>query len=220
MRNLLFSRWLASLCLVLVPAFLQAAGNETRLFMIRVDGKPAGECRVSYTAGEDGSETLTGSAAVRVKLLLATYQYRYEGSEIWKGTQIQRFNCSSDEDGKKCTIQAAAEATGLRVTTNGRGALVRADVWPTTYWRLPAPGLKTQTLTLLDVDNGHTHNIRLEVVGGAKVTVAGQVIHTINYRMVGPVRAELWYDAQGRLVRQSSIEDGHRMVLDLKELPR
>ncbi len=212
--------WLSSLCLALVPALLQAAGTESRIFAVQVDGKQAGECRLSFITGEDGSETLSGNAAVRVKHLVAVYQYRYEGSEVWKGNRLQKLNCATDDNGTKCSIQATAEAAGLRVTANGRAAVVRADVWPTTYWRLPAAGLPAQALALLDVDNGRAQNARIDIVGSAKVMVAGQAILCTNYRLTGPVQVDLWYDAQGRLVRQSSVEDGHRTVLHLKEMPR
>jgi hypothetical protein len=217
MRNLL--SWVVGLVMLCVPSLVQAAGTESRLFLIRIDGKAAGECRVSYTTGEDGSETLSGSAAVRVRHLLATYQYHYDGSEIWKGNTLQHLHASIDDDGKKITTEAAPEATGLRVTVNGKSSVVRADVWPMSYWRLPVVTGKTPTIHLLDVDTGRMHIVKFEQVSVTKLSVAGQLIHATHYRTKGPVQADLWYDDHGRLVGQSSVEDGHRMILELKELP-
>jgi hypothetical protein len=217
MRNVL--SWFGGLCICLIPGLAQAAAPESRLFEIRIDGRPAGECRLTYSIGEDGAETLSGTAAVRVKQLLSTYQYRYEGSEVWKGKVLQHLHASIDDDGKKINTQATPEATGLRVTVNGRSSVVKAEVWPMSYWRLQSPGVKSQTITLLDVDTGRTHLVKLELLGVSRIPAAGQVVPASHYRTMGPVQADLWYDSHGRLMRQSSVEDGHRMILELKELP-
>ena len=61
-------------------------------------------------------------------------------------------------------------------------------------------------------------------VRAAKVTVnarvAGQAVECAHYRVSGGAQADLWFDANERLVRQDSIEDGHRTVLELTRLQR
>ena len=149
--------WLGALW-VLVGATARAGDAETRAFTIFVDGKPAGECRLTYAVGEDGSETRSGSADVRVKHLLKTYRYHFDGSEVWKGGRLQRLRSTTDDDGKTYSVDAVTGPTGLRVTANGRISSMRAEAWPTTYWRLPAAELREQPLTLLDTDKiGRAH---------------------------------------------------------------
>src|SRR3954464_4974263 len=90
MRNRLTSRvalWLAAICLA-GPA--SAASTDSRLFAVLVDGKPAGECRLTYTSRDDGSLSIAGKAVVRVRHLLGTYHYYFDGSEIRKGDRLQR----------------------------------------------------------------------------------------------------------------------------------
>ena len=36
----------------------------------------------------------------------------------------------------------------------------------------------------------------------------------------GDVEVDVWYDEQGRLARQESVEDGHRMVMELVRVRR
>ena len=208
------------LCLALSAALAQGASTERRVFAVLVDGKPAGECRLVYTIGDDGSETLSGAAAVRVKRVLGSYHYNYEGTEVWKANRLEKMSCSSDDDGKKCTLQAAAEQSGLRVTVNGKTFLTRASAWPTSYWRLPAPQLLNQALPLLEADTGKVLNGRLDAGGTVTLNAARLAIPCTFYRVTGQAQADLWFDAQGRLVREVTIEDGHRTVIELKELSR
>jgi hypothetical protein len=222
MRNSLFPHcglWLTVVCFALAPVGVLAAGVEARLFAVQVDGKLAGECRLNCSQ-VGGSETLAGSASVSVKHLLGTYHYRYAGTEVWKADRLQRLECSSDDDGKKCALQASAGETELRVTANGRTSRIKPDVWTSSYWHMPAPAQRGAPLGLLDVDTGRVLAIRFNVLGTVRLTVAGQPIDCTQCRVSGQSEADLWYDAQGRLVRQISIEDGHRTVLELKEIRR
>jgi hypothetical protein len=205
--------------LVLAPAAARAAGTETRRFAVLVDGKPAGECRLSYTSAE-GSESLAGAAAVRVRHLLGTYHYNYEGTEVWKGDRLERLGCKSDDDGKKCALQAVAREGGLHVTANGKTTVVKPEVWTSSYWRMPARQQQAAALDLLDLDTGKILSVRFQVLGATRLTVAGQPVDCTRCKVSGQSEADLWYDAQGHLVRQSSIEDGHRTLLELKEVRR
>jgi hypothetical protein len=108
----------------------------------------------------------------------------------------------------------------LRVTASGKTALMQPDVWTSSYWRMPAPALRGVPLRLLDVDTGKTLAVRFDVLGTVRLAVAAQTIDCTQCRVSGQSQAELWYDAQRRLVRQVSVEDGHRTVLDLKEVRR
>ena len=198
----------------------RAGDPEQRLFTVRVDGKPAGEYRMAIRTGDDGAEVMTGSAAVHVKHLLGQYRYSYEGTEVWKDGRLQLLDAVSDDDGKRATVHAAVEATGMRVVVNGQSRTARPDAWTTTYWRLPPAGVRGPALALLDVDTGESLTARLEVVGPTRLMVAGRPLDCTRYRVTGQAQAELWYDAQGRLVRQETVEDGHKTVLELREVRR
>src|SRR5437588_719541 len=67
---------------------------------------------------------------------------------------------------------------------------------------------------------GEVLGVGCDVLGTVRLNVAGQAVECTRCRISGQSEADLWYDAQGRLVRQISIEDGHRTLLELKELRR
>jgi hypothetical protein len=212
--------WLGAVWLAAVPLAACAADAEQRVFTVLVDGKPAGEYRVTIRVGDDSTATMTGSAAVHVRHALGQYRYGYQGTEVWKGGRLQRLDAASDDDGKACAVRATAAADGLRVTANGRAQTVRPDAWPTTYWQLPPAERRDQPLTLLDVDTGKPLTARLSAGGPVRLVVAGRPLEATRYRVTGQAQAELWYDAQGRLVRQETVEDGHKTVLELREVQR
>src|SRR5207249_2066538 len=109
---------------------------------------------------------------------------------------------------------------GLRVTVNGTERVTRPDVWTTTYWRLADAKFRNQDVPLLDGDTGRDLTAKLQYVDTVPLNVDGQQQQCVHYRLTGQVQVELWYDSQEHLVRQESLEDGHRSVLELSALRR
>jgi hypothetical protein len=201
------------------PSFVQSADTEQRVFAVQVDGKPAGDYRMTITVADDGSEQMTCTAAVQVKHIVGQYRYSFQGTEIWRGGGLQRLDASSDDDGVKHAVRAVADSGGLRVSVDGKTqSTIRLDAWPTTYWRLPAGAKPASGVTLLDVDTGRPLVARLDLLAPAKVTIAARTTDCTHYRVSGQVQAELWFDARGRLVREETVEDGHKTVLELSSV--
>jgi hypothetical protein len=188
------------------------------VFTVLVDGKPAGEFRLTIRTADD-TETATMFATVHVKYLLGGYRYSFRGTETWSDGRLRQFDAASDDNGKKHTVRAAAEGEKLRVTVDGAGRLVRPDVWPTTYWRMPAEAKAGQTVALLDADTGEG-TVATIGVGRQAMKVAGNEMNCTRISVAGPTPALIWYDSRGRMVLQETIEDGHKTVLSLREIQR
>jgi hypothetical protein len=192
---------------------------EVREFSTRIDGKPAGNYRMTITCHEDGSVSMAVRAEIKVtKLGLTVYHYSYSGMEVWKDGYLQRLQSTTDDDGKKYTVTAAAQRDGLRIRVNGEERTVRSDVWLTSYWRLPGAGQRKGAIALLDADTAQLIDGTIQYLGAAPLTVAGGVQNCVRYRVTGKVAVDLWFDAQERLVREEWVEDGHRILLELVSL--
>jgi hypothetical protein len=196
--------------------------TEQRDFTIFVDGDKAGAYSMTITQREDDSFVMAASANVRVSYLggLRVYRYSYRGTETWKAGRLVHLTSTSNDDGKEFTVSAVPDSDGLRIRVNGRERLARADIWLTTYWRLADPRFRNQGVPLVDADTGKDLAAQLQFVGVRQMNVAGQVQNSTHYRLSGDVQADLWYDAQERLVRLKSLSDGHRYELVLAGIRR
>ena len=193
---------------------------EHRDFAIIVDGKRAGSYHMEITRRDDGISVMSGQADVRISYLVYRYSYRYRGVESWKDGRLLRLDSGCNDNGKSFSVNAVAGNDALTVRVNGREHLCPAEAWTTTYWHLPDAKLRNQQITLLDSDSGRVLNATLQYVGSAELNVAGTRQTCTRYRVSGDIGADLWYDDQERLVREDTVEDGHRTVVELARIRR
>jgi hypothetical protein len=191
--------------------------SETRSFTVHVDGKPAGDYRMTVHQ-EGDTTTMTGVADVKIKYFLVSYVYNYRGTEVWKGDRLVRLESVTVDDKKHFNVTAWADGNALKVRANGQERVNRFDAWTTTYWRLPPARFRNQQVPLLDADTGKELTGMLRFVGMEAVRVAGRPMQCAHWRVSGGVLVDVWYDGNERLVRQESVEDGHRTVLELTQV--
>jgi hypothetical protein len=198
-----------------------AASSEVRDFTILVDGKQAGTSRMTIQQREDGLIVMTARVDVRVRRVIVTYNYTYSGTEVWKDGRLQQFTSTCNDNGKRYAVTARAQANGLRVNVNGRDHFARPDTWLTSYWQLPDRKYHNQAIPILDADTGKDIPGRLNYMAAEQVTVAGQQVQGYHFRVSGgPATVDVWYDTQGRLIRQSFVEDGHQTVIQAAGIKR
>jgi hypothetical protein len=217
------SRWVALLTLLTlvgmrVPA--SSAEIETRDFVVSVAGKTAGEVHMTIHRQDNGLIEMRCDTDIKVHIGLTTYKFIYRGREVWKDHRLVRLDSNTDDNGKRYIVSAVAEAEGLRVKVNNVEKLAKSDVWLTSYWSLPDPKIRGNTLAILDADNGRDLDGKLQYVATEKRRVAGQEVPLNHYRLTGKVNVELWYDGSDRLVRQEWSEQGHKTTLELVRIRR
>ncbi|HJZ94456.1 MAG TPA: DUF6134 family protein [Gemmataceae bacterium] len=190
-----------------------AVADDKRTFQVYVDGKPAGQF-VLKVAEKDATIECTISARVEVRTLLGKYRYSLDAQETWKDGKLMGLRSTCNDDGTKHDVTLTSDGTTATLKADGKTIKGGAAVWPTTYWRLPpAAG----ALTLIDSDTGKLIPAKLEEVGADKVKVLGKEQAATKYRLTGGVDVTLWYDAGGRLVRESFVDSGYRTVFELTE---
>jgi hypothetical protein len=214
-------RWLLFGCAVLAPAWsaARAADVETRDFNVVVDGKSAGAGHMTIQKAEDGTVTVSCDTDVTVPVLFLTvYKYSYRGQEVWKNGRLQRFESSCNDDGKRYAVSAVAEAKGVRFKVDNRERLVSHDVWLTSYWARPDTRVLNQTVPLVDADTGRDLEATVGYVGKEELTIGGQALKLLHYKLTGKVAVDLWYDGADRLTRQEWVEDGHKTIVELTKI--
>ena len=195
------------------------AQTETRTFAVSVDGKPAGSYRMSSSIAADGTETVTASADIKVRILIINYTYTLRSKEVWKGGKVIGVESAANNDGKRTSVTATSADNGLAVTVNGKPKVVRADVVTSTGWRMPDP--KLAQVSQFDVEEGTETPCKVEVLTPGKVVIKGVGIEAQRFKLTGKdVDAEWWFDAAGKPLAQYMVWDGHKVVLSLTEIAR
>lgn len=194
--------------------------QQIRVFKASVDGTERGRMTMSLARHDDGLETMRGEAELTFNFVVYQYRYTSVGTETWKDGRLIRLASESDYNGNKYVLQATATEQALEYEVNGDARRIESDAWLTSFWCEPAADKVGRKIFLLDSDKGLQRAGTLERVGSKKILVAGQRIETTHYRIRGDVEADVWYDNEGRLVRQDSMESGHRMLLELSKIRR
>lgn len=207
-------------CLLVVSSLTQAGEQEFRVFSVRVDNKPSGTHQIVIQKRDDGSLSVSSQADVTVRIAIITYRYSFRGAEIWKDGRLQQLSSTTNDNGKKHAVSLEATKDGLALKANGKESLVKGEPWLTTYWKLPPETQRGPAVTLLDADTGKLINAKMEKVGVEKISVVGKLVECVHYKLTGGVQVDLWYDGADRMVRQESIEEGHRTILELTRLQR
>lgn len=221
-RSTKAGRWLLCAIAGLLSAAMsvRAADSETREFIVKVDGKPAGSANMTIQRQDDGTTIVGCNTSVRVRVLVKTYVYTCQTRETWKDGRLQQLASSCNDDGKQFQVAATAQADGLHVRVNGREHITRPEAWVSSYWTLPDAKLRDQVIAVLDADNGRNLQGRLQFIGTVQKAVAGQLQNVQHYRFNGPTRIDLYYDAAQRLVGQDWVEEGHPTSLELATIRR
>lgn len=209
---------MAVLALVCPP--VRAADIETRDFIIYVAGKPAGEVHMTIHRQDNGHIAMRCDTDIHVNQTIGKYRFIYRGMEVWKDYRLIRFESNTDDNGKRYIVSATAEGEGLRLKVNNDERMARANVWLTTYWRLPDPKFRNGVLPILDADNGRDVDSKLIYVANEKLRVLGREVTLNHYRLSGKLQVDLWYDGTDRLIRQEWTEQGHKAVLELTRIRR
>ncbi len=196
-----------------------AAEKETRIFNVKIDGKPAGTYQMTISCPDERT-FVECRADVSTSYLFIKYKYTYQGTEEWKDGKLFRLKSNTNDDGKQFDVLAETDRDTLRVQVNGKVRTIRRDVWTTTYWRSPAPKHHNQAVVLLDCDTGKELPGTIRYVGTQQLTLAGQTQNCAHYCITGGVQVDVWYDAQQRLIRQDALDDGRRVVLELARIDR
>ncbi|HTI52051.1 MAG TPA: DUF6134 family protein [Planctomycetaceae bacterium] len=214
--------------------------RQTREFRVSVDGKERGKCVMQLSRRDDGTDRVRIDSQLRFNYVVYDYRYSSSGTETWKEGRLIQLENTADYNGTKYVVKAGPARKGLQVTVNGKASQNDADAWVTSYWHLPerlAPagpvegkkvvpaagrrsegGGEARVVPLLDSDKGRALRGKLQFVGEETISVAGHRKACKRYRVAGDVQVELWYDDAQRLVRQESVDEGHKTLLELVKL--
>ena len=206
---------------VMAPISGRAADLENRTYSVTVDGKTAGECKMTMQSLSDGSQLMAGQAALTTKRGAAEVRSTFRGLETWKGGKLQKYEAYSEDAESNRHLIGNSQDAKFRLMVNGQRRDVAGDVWTTSFWFTPPMPAKTMDVALMDIDTGKELAAKLEYVGTESRTVIGAALDCSHYRLRGhAIQADLWYDGSDRLLRSEATAGGRKTVLDLVKVQK
>lgn len=198
----------------------EVVAKHSREFKVSVDGRVRGTQTMTFSRRSDGSEIMQGETEVVLNFVVYRYRYASNGTEIWKDGRLIQLANESDFNGDKYVIQGSATKQALHYEVNGEAQQAPGDIWAASYWREPDPKRVGKKVRLLDSDKGRQLIATLEKLDSETITVDSTPIMASHYRMDGDVEVDVWYDKHGFIVRQESVESGHKTLLELTKIQR
>jgi hypothetical protein len=209
----IFRLYVCSALLVMHAAVAQPPierTEEIREYDVIVKEKPVGTVSIQISQASDGTTTTFTHTSIEAMFLFIKYRYEFYGKETWRSDQLVQIESSTDDNGTRSRIQAVVDSQASRIDVQGKESRHGPPLAMTeNYWRLPGAIAAVGDFSIIEPDTGNVRTVRLQQVGPDSVTVEGQKISCNHYRLTGDAKAELWFDSQGRLVRQQTIEQGY-----------
>jgi hypothetical protein len=191
--------------------------TETREFDVLVDDRPVGIHVMRIR--EDGQQAVVAMRSdVEVRVLLYRYVYVFDSQETWDGHRLVSFHSLTSDNGKKIRVQLKRDANHSLVQFQDHKTKIEPPHQTTAYSRLPPGVEKPRTLRLLNLDDGESVSVTWSPGEEVKLQVADRSIPCRKWIVNGAVNAELWFDRAGWLVRQRTLERGHRSELRLTSI--
>lgn len=182
-------------------AAAQQAQAETLNYTVTRDGSTIGTHTVSIDE-TDAATQVEIDTDIEVKVLFVTaYKFKHSSREQWQNGKLVSITSTTDDDGTPKELKARAE--GGRITIDSlvkgqdRRQFADAHTLPASLWN-PATVEQSALLNTLD---GQVMNIHVEDKGQGTVEAGGTSVTAHYYAIGGELTRELWFDANGRLVR-------------------
>ncbi len=193
-------------------------GKEVREFEILLKGKPTGSSKITIEQQPGERTFVTVDAAVTVNVVVYVYKYEFHGTQTWVADRLEKFDSSTIDGGKKSSLAGVVTPQKSDVIVNNKRITGPVVAMTTDYWRLPSMRTGDEVVAAIDASTGTSKRVRINRIAEAKVPLGNVMIPCTEYRLSGDVDAHVWLDAQGRVVRQQSVEDGHQTELRLTKI--
>jgi hypothetical protein len=206
MRRLLA---LAALCVAL-PA---AAEVRTWNFRVLLDDRPVGEHVFTLRASGEQLE-LRSEARFDVRLLFVTaYRYRHEAFERWCGGCLTALESTTDDNGEREFVRAAARGDRLVVARPPGSEEHEGCVRSFAYWN---PRI-IEARALLNSQTGELLPVTVLPRGEEPVRVGSQTLRAQRYRISGPgLQIDVWYSGDDWVALEAAAAGGRKLRYELQ----
>lgn len=179
-------------------------GDEIRFRVLR-NGTPVGHHRVRFRS-DDGTVIAETEFDVRVKLVIFTaYRFEHVARDVWRNGCLVSLSARTNDNGTETSLEARLRGGNLAVRQAGDVRTIEAGIFPTTHWNVGV----VQAERVLNTITGRVNEIEIVPLGREQIRAGGRTVTAQRYRYTGELRADVWYDTEGRWVKMRfSAQDG------------
>ena len=191
---------------VIAPLVLFLSGthalSETRRFEITRNGEPIGTHVIEVNrSGNEFFVSVVTDLTVKV-LFVTAYRLQIAANERWANGRLLALNSTSNNNGTRHVVSAAARGSKLEVTVDGKDSIfVDPNVMPNSFWN--AEFLRRPIM--LDAQDGQVMPVSVRDVGEEDLTINASVIRVRRYTVTSRYSQDVWYDDQARLVQAQLV---------------
>ena len=161
------------------------------------DGAAIGTHRVTVSPdGEDVKvETETSLEVTLGPLTL--YAMEHLRLEVWRDGELEEMTAYTDKNGDVYDIAITRDAEGYTRVINGRTDRFEPSMRLLALWHEDL----FEFSSFLSPMEDKTYKISVDFIGADKINLINRSVDAVAYRMSGDTNRELWYDAEGHIIK-------------------
>lgn len=191
--------------LLAVPARAEMTALD---YDIRKEGEPIGREQVRIDR-QDGVAVIDVQTRTRAKVLFLEFHYDHSRREEWRDGALVRMVADTDDDGTKSHLDASRSAAGWVLSVNGQQSQRAGDPLPLTLWGRAV----LDRAELFSIIDAKPYRVRVVSLGTESVSIDGRAVNAEHFRISGDVERDLWYGADGYLLRAAFQRSGYAIEM-------
>jgi hypothetical protein len=182
---------------------------ESMRFAITRNGQPIGTYAIDINrTGTETSVAVVTDLTVKV-LFVTAYRLQHTENERWVNGRLVALNSTSDDNGTRHSVSAAAKGNGLQVTVDGRASMIDPNVMLENFWN---PQLLARPV-MLNTQDGQLTPVSVKDGGEEDLTVNEQTIRVHHYTVNSRYSQDVWFDDQAHLVQAKFVASDGSVIM-------
>ncbi len=190
---------LASVVLATGPALAASVpANGKLVFDVIRKGKDIGDYTITFRkSGNKLSVNLNTDVKVKLPIIgMVAYKFKQSSKEQWRAGKLASLTSKTNDNGEAHSVKTGA-----------------SNLIPASLWNMDI----VKARKVLNTIDGRKMNISVRKIGAEKVSTGHGKVSATHYRITGDLARDVWYGADGALVKVSFAgDDGSKVSYRLR----
>jgi len=174
-------------------------------YRITRNGKRIGTHTVTFTEADETLNVRLESKITVTVLKVPVYRFNYVSEERYTAGKLKSITATTNENGKvkKGSLDNQTAGKSILQQANGQTREFAPILMGSNHWQPAA----LQETFLFNTLTGKPSKVTLKALGSSPLTLNGKKVDAQHYNYSGSIRADVWYDEQGRWLQLSFTGD-------------